>query len=926
MQRYAGYFVSPHPDDIAFSCYAALRNPLTRHSKSVVVTVFDNSRFSFDDSLKDAQRITQIRKEEDKLFTEANNCDLVSLDLPDSSLRYQQEKAEYAVDPDDDGICHVVERKLRHVLGEAMQYSIPIYVPLGNSQHVDHIIVRNAVQRIVAKISTPDCRLPGIFYYEDLPYAGKWSESRLFRYARETLGANCAHLSIDLNRIWIDKINSCKTYMSQIEDETIPTINSHALRVSGASGRAERLWYQPTADGIHPDFAVDTVCWAAWEACRLIGGCGVALSCIIGSLEYRRAVRRTVLIGPMYMPRDCVEYNPEEDAIEIASKLKSDILYHSLGRGCGYGLSSEIYNTLREIEFRHGVEVVYMRDTPVDEHVVERLLINLSANILPKRVYSPSLRTFIDELRNKFDLELRMDLIRTRLAHETNQLSLESQLGKHPLDNPDYNSRIKKAINADYGEYGHIDNDYIYGIVLAQPASESMRAILSGPEETCLLIVQEYLSLPTAYATILAKPLNTIKTMYYAGEVRTICSIVEGVTEPAPAMLGATGGTMSWDGPTRTLIKYVNKNNRSREETRGPLGGMKEAFLDFEPLQPLRTHSDLKILQHGWKLDKVVPVSANILDDLCFLDRGFNFTRDPSKFDKQIFWHGVIPIRNSMQLRIQKRLRLLAYTKRCWNASVEPQDQESWIILTRIARPVAAKAMYRDIAVVEALANLVPQRKLLFVVITNWQGDHGTTVIKHLLSETERVNKTCANAIVRIINGFDWPKTPEPDDPQTHLTREDIHRAADVNLCLSMYDSYNLAALEGLSCGSLSVISASCGAARRVQSLDAEINKNILVIDYSAEVAQRVEQRVADGIGHGEIVRSLFIVDDRYGIEARVAQLAAQGILTLLPRSAKERQGRMEQGWKLAGLMSWDSEVRQGLIPVLKELFPAEIH
>jgi hypothetical protein len=94
-----------------------------------------------------------------------------------------------------------------------------------------------------------------------------------------------------------------------------------------------------------------------------------------------------------------------------------------------------------------------------------------------------------------------------------------------------------------------------------------------------------------------------------------------------------------------------------------------------------------------------------------------------------------------VQIRIQKRLRLLAYAKRCWDVSVTPEEQESWIIPTRIVRPVAAKAMYRDIAV-EALANLLPQRRLLLVMVTNWQGDHGAAIVEHLSSETKRVNLT----------------------------------------------------------------------------------------------------------------------------------------------------------------------------------------
>jgi hypothetical protein len=124
--------------------------------------------------------------------------------------------------------------------------------------------------------------------------------------------------------------------------------------------------------------------WVSWEACRLIGGGGVALSAIINNREYQAAVGRRVLIGAMYMPCDCVEYTPDEDVEDPAFKLNSRILYRTYPDGYDSTLSPDTVHKFREVEARHGIiELTYLRDNRTDEHLVERLLVNLSAVLLP---------------------------------------------------------------------------------------------------------------------------------------------------------------------------------------------------------------------------------------------------------------------------------------------------------------------------------------------------------------------------------------------------------------------------------------------------------------------------------------------------------------------------------------------------------------
>src|ERR1700761_517987 len=68
---------------------------------------------------------------------------------------------------------------------------------------------------------------------------------------------------------------------------------------------------------------------------------------------------------------------------------------------------------------------------------------------------------------------------------------------------------------------------------------------------------------------------------------------------------------------------------------------------------------------------------------------------------------------------------------------------------------------------------------------------------------------------------------------KTFPLRDDIHRAADVYICLGSYNSYtcSLAALEGLSRVSVAVISTSCGVTRRVQ-MNLKFESNIILVNY----------------------------------------------------------------------------------------------
>ena len=83
-------FLSPHPDDIAYSCYGPLVNPpVPRLDSSLILTVFSVSRHATGELGRRGcqHEVTRVRKAEDETFASSVGCRLLSLDFPDSSVR-----------------------------------------------------------------------------------------------------------------------------------------------------------------------------------------------------------------------------------------------------------------------------------------------------------------------------------------------------------------------------------------------------------------------------------------------------------------------------------------------------------------------------------------------------------------------------------------------------------------------------------------------------------------------------------------------------------------------------------------------------------------------------------------------------------------------------------------------------------------------
>lgn len=151
-------FFSPHPDDIAYSCFGAIH---ASRNKKIIVTVYPVSRYSFDSAQNDVTETTTLRKKEDRLFAKSENADILFLDYADSSITMLAPKKYSNL-----GLGH----DIHFVLSNNSPSNI--YLPIAIGWHTDHINLRDIILSIVKKNKQLVNR---VYLYEDLPYACDFS-------------------------------------------------------------------------------------------------------------------------------------------------------------------------------------------------------------------------------------------------------------------------------------------------------------------------------------------------------------------------------------------------------------------------------------------------------------------------------------------------------------------------------------------------------------------------------------------------------------------------------------------------------------------------------------------------------------------------------------------------------------------------------
>ncbi|MGQ9814342.1 MAG: PIG-L deacetylase family protein [Candidatus Roseilinea sp.] len=181
-------FLSPHLDDIALSC-AGLAGRLARQGERVIMATFCTADYEGPFALSSAaehehrqwqlaEQPYRYRRAEDLQAAHLLGAEALHLGLFDAIYRYDDagrplyEGKQFIgghVHPHDwdhfyPRVVDVTRQTLSIVENDAQ-----VYCPLSIGGHVDHVLVRQAVEQV--------CDPARVVYYEDYPYAGKDPEA-----------------------------------------------------------------------------------------------------------------------------------------------------------------------------------------------------------------------------------------------------------------------------------------------------------------------------------------------------------------------------------------------------------------------------------------------------------------------------------------------------------------------------------------------------------------------------------------------------------------------------------------------------------------------------------------------------------------------------------------------------------------------------
>lgn len=198
-------FLSPHLDDVAFSCGGTVAWLAAAGWRCVVATVFTRSvpdpggfalACQLDKGLSADVDYMALRRDEDAAFAREVGAEPVWLDLPEAPHRgYASAAALFEPPRGDDPIAAALDRALADVVRRVAPSHV--FAPLALGGHVDHVLVADAVRRSATR--TPLAR------YRDAPYA--------LRHADDGRAAQSVAFDEDaLAR----KLDGCAAYRTQL--------------------------------------------------------------------------------------------------------------------------------------------------------------------------------------------------------------------------------------------------------------------------------------------------------------------------------------------------------------------------------------------------------------------------------------------------------------------------------------------------------------------------------------------------------------------------------------------------------------------------------------------------------------------------------------------------------------------------------------
>ena len=206
-------FISPHLDDVAFSCGGTLAKLLRANRTAIVCTIFTASvddprgfalRCQTDKGLAPGIDYMLLRRAEDAEFARAiggaNLCHLAFREAPHRG--YESAAELFAGERTDDEVWREIADELKRLARESNPRIV--FAPQGLGNHVDHL-------QTIRAVCAADFRAP-VVWYRDTPYAIRDADAA----PAPLLPDDLSELAIGIDEVIDAKIDGCIAYTTQI--------------------------------------------------------------------------------------------------------------------------------------------------------------------------------------------------------------------------------------------------------------------------------------------------------------------------------------------------------------------------------------------------------------------------------------------------------------------------------------------------------------------------------------------------------------------------------------------------------------------------------------------------------------------------------------------------------------------------------------
>lgn len=160
-------FISPHPDDIAYSCFIPIfRNKGYKH----ILTIFGESKYAYGTSDNDIDTITDVRMQEEYAFARFINAEISYCRFSDSSITYRPNSSMDGLYPNKQDIRNCILDVF-----QSLDYT-DVYFPIAQCWHYDHILIHNIVLESLLPIASSKVQF---HMYEDYPYVADMTDKEI---------------------------------------------------------------------------------------------------------------------------------------------------------------------------------------------------------------------------------------------------------------------------------------------------------------------------------------------------------------------------------------------------------------------------------------------------------------------------------------------------------------------------------------------------------------------------------------------------------------------------------------------------------------------------------------------------------------------------------------------------------------------------